>query len=417
LSEQLQLRRGTSAQVAAFTGAQGEVVVDTSNNRLVVQDGVTAGGFAAAKLSEAISSAGGQVAALGIGTGIDPGNPLSVTANNVLFNELPSGSGGTGDIRIKLNKASAANTASFLFQDAFAGRAEIGIAGDDNFHFKISADGSAWRDALSIAAATGAVSAGFGFVGSPDPSYLRGYFSGLGLSNDPTSPNSVLDIAPGVANASDSSALMKLPAAMTKTVGPWSAGSGSGGLDAGTIAASSWYHAFLIQRPDTGVVDVLLSRSAISPNMPAAYARKRRLGAVKTDASSHLIAFRQVGNEFTWLTPIADVVVTNQGTSVGNYAVSAPSSSTNDLKVKAMIRGFMSNAVATTLLINGDDESSVASNLPQGNTTAYCAAGATTNFNLGVRTSVAGTIRIIAGAANTSVYIATYGWVDETLFL
>ena len=52
MSEQLQLRRGTAAQIAAFTGAQGETVVDTTNNRLVVQDGATAGGFPAAKLSD-----------------------------------------------------------------------------------------------------------------------------------------------------------------------------------------------------------------------------------------------------------------------------------------------------------------------------------------------------------------------------
>jgi hypothetical protein len=47
---QVQLRRGTSAQVAAFTGAPGEVVVDTTNSRAVVQDGATAGGWPAAKL-------------------------------------------------------------------------------------------------------------------------------------------------------------------------------------------------------------------------------------------------------------------------------------------------------------------------------------------------------------------------------
>jgi hypothetical protein len=56
MSEQLQLRRGTGSQVASFTGAQGEVVVDTTNNRLVIQDGVTAGGFAAARLSEVITN-------------------------------------------------------------------------------------------------------------------------------------------------------------------------------------------------------------------------------------------------------------------------------------------------------------------------------------------------------------------------
>ena len=45
---QVQYRRGSSAQVASFTGAQGEMVVDTTNNRVVVQDGSTAGGWPAA---------------------------------------------------------------------------------------------------------------------------------------------------------------------------------------------------------------------------------------------------------------------------------------------------------------------------------------------------------------------------------
>lgn len=56
MSEQLQLRRGSASQVAAFTGAQGEVVIDTTNNRAVVQDGVTAGGWPAAKLGEVITN-------------------------------------------------------------------------------------------------------------------------------------------------------------------------------------------------------------------------------------------------------------------------------------------------------------------------------------------------------------------------
>jgi Major tropism determinant N-terminal domain len=51
---QVQFRRGSASQVAAFTGAQGETVVDTTNNRLVVQDGATAGGFASAKLADVL---------------------------------------------------------------------------------------------------------------------------------------------------------------------------------------------------------------------------------------------------------------------------------------------------------------------------------------------------------------------------
>ena len=45
MAYQHQLRRGTASQIADFTGAPGEVVVDTTNNQLVVQDGVTEGGW------------------------------------------------------------------------------------------------------------------------------------------------------------------------------------------------------------------------------------------------------------------------------------------------------------------------------------------------------------------------------------
>lgn len=45
MSKQVQLRRGTRTQINSFTGADGEVIVDTTNYTLVVQNGSTAGGF------------------------------------------------------------------------------------------------------------------------------------------------------------------------------------------------------------------------------------------------------------------------------------------------------------------------------------------------------------------------------------
>jgi hypothetical protein len=42
---QLQLRRGTTAQTAIFTGALAEVTVDTDKKTIVVHDGSTQGGF------------------------------------------------------------------------------------------------------------------------------------------------------------------------------------------------------------------------------------------------------------------------------------------------------------------------------------------------------------------------------------
>ena len=46
---QVQLRRGTTAQHNTFTGAQGEVTVDTDKNVLVLHDGATAGGLQIAR--------------------------------------------------------------------------------------------------------------------------------------------------------------------------------------------------------------------------------------------------------------------------------------------------------------------------------------------------------------------------------
>ena len=45
MSKKVQLRRGTTAETSTFTGAVGEVTVDTDSKVPVVHDGVTAGGF------------------------------------------------------------------------------------------------------------------------------------------------------------------------------------------------------------------------------------------------------------------------------------------------------------------------------------------------------------------------------------
>lgn len=52
MSTQLKHRRGTTAQHSTFTGASGEITIDTSKNTVVVHDGSTAGGYPLAKSSD-----------------------------------------------------------------------------------------------------------------------------------------------------------------------------------------------------------------------------------------------------------------------------------------------------------------------------------------------------------------------------
>jgi hypothetical protein len=104
-----------------------------------------------------------NVSLLGIGTTADTTNPLSAKLNNALWVAKTVAEGGDGHLRYKLSKESAAKTLSLLFQDNFSGRAEIGLTGDDDFHFKVSPDGSNWLEAIVIDRSTGKLSIGQGF--------------------------------------------------------------------------------------------------------------------------------------------------------------------------------------------------------------------------------------------------------------
>ena len=88
---------------------------------------------------------------LGINASADSTNRLSISSDAVLLNHAGAGH------QVKVNKATPADTASLLFQSNWSGRAEMGLAGTDNFAVKVSADGSTWTTALSVEAANGNV--------------------------------------------------------------------------------------------------------------------------------------------------------------------------------------------------------------------------------------------------------------------
>jgi len=81
---------------------------------------------------------------VGINATADAVNRLTVSAPATLLNHEGAGH------QLKINKATVQDTASLLFQSGFSGRAEMGLSGTDAWSIKVSADGSAWLDALTI---------------------------------------------------------------------------------------------------------------------------------------------------------------------------------------------------------------------------------------------------------------------------
>ncbi|RZJ93528.1 MAG: DUF2793 domain-containing protein, partial [Brevundimonas sp.] len=102
------------------------------------------------------------LARLGVGTEADAANPFAAKLNKALWTALTAGEGGDGDLRLTLNKASQADVLSLLFQSDYSGRAELGLVGSDDLTLKVSPDGGAWTEALSVDRTTGRVTAPMG---------------------------------------------------------------------------------------------------------------------------------------------------------------------------------------------------------------------------------------------------------------
>ena len=101
MARQVQFRRGTTAQTNSFTGAVGEVTVDTDKDTVVVHDGSTAGGnpLPTSLADLGVTSSAAELNAL-------DGIPATLTAT-----ELGYVDGVTSSIQTQLNSAATTGKA------------------------------------------------------------------------------------------------------------------------------------------------------------------------------------------------------------------------------------------------------------------------------------------------------------------
>ena len=239
-----------------------------------------------------------------------------------------------------------------------------------------------------------------------------GYLSGLTMANNVSSPTTVLNVSTGMAASDDGLALMKVASAVTKTVNTaWAVGTGNGCLDAGSIAASTWYHLYVIVRPDTGVVDQLCSTSPTSPTLPTNYTKKRRIGSYKTNGSSQVIAFVQNYDTFLWAVGVRDVANQSQGTSGTLWTLA---SIPTGVQVQALVNvcfyvtGAASGAFVSSPLVS---DQAVLYGIVQNVRDNSAGSGACVGLPP-ILTDTSARIRARGGASGF-LDVSTQGWVDS----
>ena len=129
----VQFRRGTTAQNNAFTGANGEISVDTSDGRLVLHDGSTAGGTRQALASETIFRVvGDDSTGLYLQGGTDE---LRISGGNGITTSTDSGGSLTisldGDITT-VNTISSADSSAVTIADSANIEGTLQVSGAGN---------------------------------------------------------------------------------------------------------------------------------------------------------------------------------------------------------------------------------------------------------------------------------------------
>lgn len=231
----------------------------------------------------------------------------------------------------------------------------------------------------------------------------RAMLSGLTLSRTSAT---VIGVTAGACAESGNTSIISLSSSGSIDC----ATTGANGLDTGSLANNTWYHAYTIAKAD-GTAARLASTSVSSPTMPSGYTLKRRIGSFKTNGSAQIIDFTQVGDNFRWAAGVADIVSDAPSTS-GNYTMSVPTG-VAVLWVGTVKMSYTSGSGSAVLAIVTPGQT-----VPAG--TAHVGAVASANFTDqgGVRmlTNTSAQVGYVAsgtGSLVVSIDATTLGWVDR----
>ena len=244
------------------------------------------------------------------------------------------------------------------------------------------------------------------------------YTNGLMISNDATTPNTLLDIGSGVTlDSTDTFQMIN-----NGTIVINAATKGLNGIDTGTLAASKVYAVFLISDPITlQPIGGMISLSTTAPLMPFGYSAFKLIGYATTDASSHFLLGYWTAGEgnsrrvFMYDAPQATAVTAGASTSYANVDLTkfVPLSSGN--RPVWIATNFSANAAADTLKLQPGNATGDAITITA--SVVASTAHVTTNSYLMAQTVAISTVpsptinyKVSSGSDAVAVNVAGYEW-------
>lgn len=231
------------------------------------------------------------------------------------------------------------------------------------------------------------------------------YISGYILSNDSTSPNTVLDIAAGQASDSTNAVSILLASAFTKsTGGSWASGSGNPGMGTGlSIAANTWYHVFAII--NAGATDVYFDTSVGAANAPSGTTAFRRIGSFLTNSSAQINRFTQNGSWFSWSAPVDGYSTSSAPTSLTLVTLAGVPTGIN---VIVNIQGYAGSSTQTLIYVQDYCTTSIGTGA-----TTITTNVAEQGFRLQALSNTSAQVAVVASVSGATVQLGVMGWIDR----
>lgn len=280
MTKAVQFRRGTTSEHLVFTGLEGEVTVDTDKETAVVHNGATAGGYPLAREDLANVSLT-QFESKGLAkddlTNVDQAD---IAARGIAKNDMT-------------NVTQASVTALGIAKDDLSNvTADASETAKGLVEFADSVETLTGTDTTRATHPAGVKAAILNYITLPQM-----YISGLNISNAADTDYDIT-ISTGECRSFDDSVDMRLTSSITKRIdAAWDTGTDAGGFPSSiTLSTSTWYHVFLIAKPD-GTVDAGFDTSLTASNLldssnagGAGFTKYRRVGSILTNVISSTIS-------------------------------------------------------------------------------------------------------------------------------